>query len=129
MRMLTATSQGQGDHEGDYCFTVEGELVGVAPPCATDARDPDGGCGCGRGFFGMSSHRATTTATIRDLDLTRAEFTEALAGYYDAAGYGRFTTAELAGEVSDLLEVAAAWPAGTVLERRLDLIRVRSVVR
>jgi hypothetical protein len=35
-----------------------------------DEKDPDGGCGCGRAFSGMSSMRATTTAVVRDLDVS-----------------------------------------------------------
>jgi hypothetical protein len=126
MKLLTATTRGQGERGNDYCWTVEGELVGIHEPCARDSRDADGGCGCGRGFFGMSSHRATTTALVRDLPLTRADLTHALAGYYESAGYGTFTPAELAEEVGNLLELAASWPEGAVLERRLDVIRVRS---
>ena len=129
MKMLTATTRSQGARDNDYTFAVEGELVGIAEPCARDQRDPDGGCGCGRGFFGMSSHRATTTAMVRDLDLTGPDLTQALAGYYESAGYGSFSGAELAEEVDNLLELAAYWPEGTVLERRLDLVRDRGAFR
>lgn len=127
MRMLTATTRSQGERDNDDSWTVEGELVGIAEACDTDARNPDGGCGCGRGFFGMSSHRATTTAMVRDLYLARADLADALAGHYESAGYGSFSAAELAGEVGDLLELAASWPAGTVLERRLDFVHDRGV--
>lgn len=126
MKLLTATTQGQGERGNDYSWTVEGELVGISEPCRKDRFDPDGRCGCGRGFFGMSSHRATTTVLVRDLPLTRADLTDALLGYYESAGYGTFAPAELAEEVGNLLELAACWPAGTVLERRLDLIRARN---
>ena len=40
MDLPTATSEGQGDHPGDFCFTVEGELVLIGPVCATDEADP-----------------------------------------------------------------------------------------
>ena len=52
MHVLTATSQSQGQRSNDYTFTIEGELVRLDDVCATDRADPDGGCGCGRGFAG-----------------------------------------------------------------------------
>ena len=74
MHVLTATSRTQGQRANDYTFTIEGELVRVDEACGSDQRDPDGGCGCGRGFAGMSSCRATTTALVRDLPMTATEF-------------------------------------------------------
>jgi len=100
MNILMATTKGQGTRETDYTFAVEGELVWVGSVCATDQRDPDGGCGCGRGFMGLSSHRATTSAEVRDLPLTRDD-------------------------VDDMLQALENVPAGTIFERRLDLIRPR----
>ena len=70
MKLLTATRERQGERDGDFCFAVEGELVLLGFVCATDQDDPDGGCGCGRAFSGMSSMRATTTALVRDLDVS-----------------------------------------------------------
>lgn len=67
MRVLVATRRSQGDHPGDYCFTLEGELVApLLPECSAPER-----CGCPRGFDGLESDRATTTAAIVDrADLT-----------------------------------------------------------
>jgi hypothetical protein len=70
MRLLTATRLRQGGQDGDFCHAIEGELVLLGFVCATDEKDPDGGCGCGRAFSGMSSMRATTTAVVRDLDVS-----------------------------------------------------------
>ncbi len=69
MKLLTATRDRQGERDGDFCHAAEGELVLLGVVCATDRADPDGGCGCGHAFSGMSSMRATTTALVRDLDL------------------------------------------------------------
>ena len=66
MKVLVATSQTQGQRENDFNFCVEGELVTVGLVCATDRYDPDGGCGCGRAFAGLNSHRATTTAKVKE---------------------------------------------------------------
>ena len=69
MRVLVATHRSQGHHPGDYCFTFEGELVTpLLPDCSAPGR-----CGCPRGFDGLESDRATTTAVIVDrVDLTQA---------------------------------------------------------
>lgn len=75
MKVLIATNETQGDHPGDYAWTVEGELVTpVAVECASPAR-----CGCGRGFPGLASTKATTTAMVVDRpDLDRDEVWDAL---------------------------------------------------
>ena len=125
MNVLTATSSGQGGRENDFSWTVEGELVCLGLVCAKDQRDPDGGCGCGRAFSGMSSHRPTTTAMVRDLPLSRDDVCRALAGYVESAGYGTFALAELGDEVEELKRLAANIPVGTVVGRRLDHLEVR----
>jgi hypothetical protein len=128
MKVLSATTRTQGVREGDFDWTIEGELVWVGVVCARDQRDPDGGgCGCGRSFSGLSSHRATTTAQVSDLDLTRDDVLTAYAGYLESAGYGSFAHAELADEVDELLAICATWHTGEVIERRLDLLRPRTI--
>jgi hypothetical protein len=125
MKVLTATAASQGTRDNDFDWTDEGELVWIATVCAADRSDPDGGCGCGRSFSGLSSHRATTTAQVRDLALSRVDVMRALAGYYESAGYGVFAPSELEQEVDDMLRVVSAWDAGTVFERRLDRLQPR----
>ena len=125
MLILTATATGQGDRDNDYTWTVEGELVWLGLVCARDRRDPDGGCGCGRGFSGLNSHRATTTAMVRDLPMSRADVLDALIGYLDSAGYGQFTPEELGAEVDEMLSWTQLLSPGDIVERRLDELRVR----
>jgi hypothetical protein len=125
MKILTATSAGQGIRANDYSYTTEGELVLVGLVCATDRRDPDGGCGCGRGFSGLSSHQATTTAQVRDLPISREDVILAFRGYYKSAGYGTVPRHELEPEVDELLAIAAKHDVGTIIERRIDLVRPR----
>lgn len=132
MKLLTATRAGQGDRTGDFCFAVEGELVLLGLVCATDEADPDGGCGCGRAFAGMSSHRATTTALVRDLDLTYDDLRAAVEAHHVAAGLGPDVLgaedfADLVEEsVEDAVHFARFWPVGTVVGRRLDHVTRRS---
>lgn len=63
MKVLVATSRTQGAVAGDYCCTVEGELV-LGGPILECCRASQ--CGCARGFPGLASERATTTAMIED---------------------------------------------------------------
>ena len=71
MKILVATSFTQGTSPDDYHYCVDGELVWLQEPCDRDKRNPDGPCGCGRGFAGAASHRATTAAMVVQSLLTR----------------------------------------------------------
>jgi hypothetical protein len=62
MLVLVATRETQGNDDGDYCWTVEGELV---TPVTFECCVPES-CGCGRGFPGLVSATATTTAMVVD---------------------------------------------------------------
>ena len=132
MKLLTATRERQGDQDGDFCHAIEGELVLLGLVCATDEANPDGGCGCGRAFSGMSSMRATTTALVRDLDVSIDDVRLAVEGYFVSAGMGPdvIDGAEFTGMVAETLiemtEIADAVPVGVVLGRRLDHLVVRS---
>lgn len=126
MKLLTATSERQGERDGDFCYAVEGELVLLGLVCADDEKNPDGPCGCGRAFSGMSSMRATTTALVRDLDLTYDDLRMAVEAYYVTAGYaGRLQPDLVAETVDDCINFARFWPAGTVVGRRLDHVHRR----
>jgi hypothetical protein len=50
--------------DGDFSFTVPGELVHF-PPMICDCSE----CGCDRAMAGFTSHRATTCFVVRDLDV------------------------------------------------------------
>jgi hypothetical protein len=125
MKVLTATAAGQGKRTNDFDHTIEGELVWIGDVCATDRRNPDGGCGCGRSFSGLSSHRATTTAMVRNLPMSRDDFVTALNGYFESAGYGVVPRHELKIEVDWVLRFAANLAEGTIIERRLDMLGTR----
>lgn len=127
MRILVATHQTNGTVSGDYDHCVEGELVYMQEPCASDVRDPDGPCGCGRGFAGANSHHATSTAMVVESTLTLSEVDEALRSSLQAGGWldPAFCTPELAGEMVDGLRdhmrcVADHFPVGSVVRRKID---------
>lgn len=123
MKLLVATARTQGARASDYHHCTDGELVWIGLVCRKDRDDPDGGCGCGRGFGGLNSHRATTTALVADLPgFTRDDYVLAIRSSLAAQGW----PPSVADEIADAqLELASDYPTGTVLERRLDDIYAR----
>ena len=125
MKILTATSRTQGQRTSDFHWCIEGELVHFGLVCAADQADPDGGCGCGRAFAGLNSHRATTTAMVRDIeDFTRDDYIEAIRSSLSQQGWDPATAED---EADELISIMSDWPAGAVAERRLNHVRVRMV--
>lgn len=126
MKILTATASTQGQRGNDFHWCIEGELVHFGTVCAADRDDPDGGCGCGRAFAGLNSHRATTTAMVRDLaGFTSGDYIEAIRSSLAQQGWDPGTAEEEAGELTELV---SGWPAGAVAERRLYTVAVRTVL-
>ncbi|MEZ5097979.1 MAG: hypothetical protein R2731_19025 [Nocardioides sp.] len=130
MLVLVATRKTNGALPDDFDHCVEGELVTIDEPCDDDLRDPDGGgCGCGRSFSGLHSHRATTTAAVVERDLSEADVREAIRSSLVDGGwiYPDRTTRELAEELVEsawvrVHAVTEHFPAGTVVGRRLERI-------
>ena len=125
MKIITATSATQGQRSNDYNWCIEGEIV--LPPvviCRRDRDDPDGGCGCGRGWSGANSHRATTTAVVRERELTLTEYTEAIRSSLEYGGWWPDVVdgVGLNAMVAYLSDLAASYPVGAVLEKRLNVV-------
>ena len=116
MRVLVATRRSQGDHPGDYCFTFEGELVTpLLPDCSAPGR-----CGCHRGFDGLESDRATTTALIVDrADLTPARvlvlLEEARQRACIVADDARVPTA--VEQFDEIVRLTTGFPVGAIVRR------------
>ena len=131
MKLRTATPERQGERPGDFCHAIEGELVVLGLVCATDQNDPLGGCGCGRAFSGLQSRRATTTALVRDLDLSRDDLEFAIAAWLAGDGITARTIGDLeyaelfVDTVDELIRFGAVWPEGTVVRRTLDGVTIR----
>jgi hypothetical protein len=123
MKILVATGLTQGMEVNDYHYCIEGELVWIQEPCDRDRRNPDGPCGCGRGFAGAASHRATTTAIVVESEMTPAEMVLA---FETSLGDGGWPTAWARDVTDENLELAGRLPTGTVIERRLDAFCVRA---
>lgn len=124
MKILVATAITQGMRPNDYHYCVEGELVWMQEPCARDRDKPDGPCGCGRGFAGAASHRATTTAMVIESELTRDDLTLAFETSLRDGGW----PTEAAGYVADEnIAVAEGLPEGAVIGRLIDDLPVRAI--
>lgn len=124
MKVLVATSRTQGARDNDYHWCVDGELVRMGEVCECDQGDPDGGCGCGRGFAGLNSHRATTTALVAEISLSWEHYYEAwTSSLREESGESCGCCAMY--EAEDLARLVRELPVGTVLERRLDHLMVR----
>lgn len=123
MKVLVATSQTQGTRPGDFTYCVEGELVTVGLVCSSDRSDPArGACGCGRAFAGLNSHRATTSAIVKEVDLSCDDYVEALRSSLLQQGWPIDDVGELAASLADLAE---SMSAGTVVGRLGDDIQIR----
>ena len=78
LEILVATGETQGQRDSDFNRCVDGELVTVGIVCPAHVGDPDAGCGCARSFVGLNSHQLTTTAAVKEIDLSEADYVEAL---------------------------------------------------
>jgi hypothetical protein len=123
MKVLVATYETQGQRDNDFCYCVEGELVTVGLVCAADESNPDGGCGCGRAFAGLNSHKATTTAKVKEVELTEEDYVEALHSSLEQQGWPTEDVEELAKWLAELVDT---WPTGAIVERRLDDVYIRT---
>jgi hypothetical protein len=152
MLVLIATNDLQGTVESDYAWTVEGELVTpVATECASGER-----CGCNRGFPGLASGYATTTAMVVNRPgVTEADLRDAVYDWLDRGGWidlleqtatdrsiaaghdGHLAIDEydsidtmvdsiIAEHLDMIHEVCSSFPEGTVVVRRGPLVAARS---
>lgn len=84
MLVLIATNELQGMAADDYSWTVEGELV---TPVATECASGDA-CGCSRGFPGLASGKATTTAMVVERPgVTEQDVRDAVYDWLDRGGW------------------------------------------
>jgi hypothetical protein len=138
MLVLIATNELQGTAPGDYAWTVEGELVTpVATECAEGER-----CGCNRGFPGLASGMATTTAMVVERPgVTEADLRDAVHDWLERGGWielleqtgmsdpdeiDSIVNAVIDEHLDMILEVCDAYPEGTVVTRFGQFVAARS---
>jgi hypothetical protein len=133
MLVLVATNESQGHSPDDYSYTVAGELVTAV---ATECQNKE--CGCDRGFPGLASAFATTTAQVVDLPhLTAADLRGALLDYFTRGGWFDLLRDEPDVEmiIDDMIDehveaivlVCARCPVGTIVERAGSRVFPRSI--
>lgn len=144
MRVLVATNELQGHRRDDYAHTVEGELV-----VAEVAECANPGCGCDRGFPGLASSQATTTAIVVDLPhITPDDLYTVVADWLDRSGWSDlFRSADQADnhftsefdDVEEMIDaivdehletiatVCDSFAVGTIVERSGTMIRARAI--
>jgi hypothetical protein len=122
MKILVATELTQETSPDDYHYCVEGELVWIQEPCDRDRRDPNMPCGCGRGFAGAASHRATTTAMVVESEMTRDDVIIAFETSLPDGGWPIEWAVEIA---DDNLEIANP---GSIITRELDNFFLRGAI-
>ena len=119
MRVLVATTELQGHTPGDYAHAVAGELVTAT---VTQCDCPD--CGCDRGFAGLSSHRATTTAmVVENPHITTTDLRDVVYDYLVSGGWLDLLreAAEAAFDDDDSIDDADA-ALHELVDEHLDLI-------
>lgn len=121
MKVFVAT---EGPCEGgDFSFTVPGELVHLAP-IVCDCH----GCGCNKAMAGFTSHKATTSFVVRDLDLDPTTYAELLFETLQSGGWvrSRADASWVDTWASDHIQLAADLPEEVPLIVEDDVIRVRT---
>lgn len=121
MKVLIATQQTQGSQRGDYAWTLDGELVTVGSIECANADQ----CGCARGFCGLGTSRATTTAIVADLPLmTDADVRGAVRDWLERDGWVELMEDDpqtlddvIDDYVADIYNVCRWFPVGTVVRR------------
>lgn len=131
MKVLKATTRGQGKRSSDFCHALPGELVMFTFEC--DGEKVDGACGCRRSMGGVGSHKGTTTFEVVDEPgFTRAMLVETVRASLGASGWlAGGDRAEndkwIGGMADDLVRCAEAFPHGSLLERRGKVMQVRTL--
>jgi hypothetical protein len=118
MLVLIATNELQGTARSDYSFTVEGELV---TPLATECARGEQ-CGCRRGFPGLASARATTTAMVVERPgITEHDLRDAVYDWLDRGGWiDLLEENERVGDDADHDDLIDAWTVQTIVEGMID---------
>lgn len=133
MKIFVSTRDGQGVRESDFCSAEEGEILTFAVECDRDEEDPDGNCGCRRSLMGLESGGTTTTFAVAELQMSVAQYQEKVVEYFVGKGWFDQTDANAVeifrNDAKAMLEEAACFSVGVVLEKRGNTIQVRRPTR
>jgi hypothetical protein len=126
MHVMVVTRRTQGQSETDYMWAVPGELA-FLPVVECDWGTPASFRRGARYFLGLESGGATTTAQVVDMDVASHDVVTYVEEKLATAGW---TTSARSREalrmVTEMLSIAACFPAGAVIEKRGRDIRQRA---
>lgn len=126
MHVMVATHHTQGQRETDYMWAVPGELA-FLPVVECDWGTAAGFRRGARYFLGLESGGATTTAQIVDMDVVCHDVVAYVEEKLATAGWtASARSREAVRVVTEMLSIAACFPAGAVLEKRGSDIRQRA---
>lgn len=84
MKMLVSTGEVP---YGEFCFVPEGEIV-VSYGVVCSDKQTRAACGCAKSVSGISTHRATSTAKVAEVEMSGQELFELAAKAGKEAGWG-----------------------------------------
>lgn len=122
MKILVSTAETQNDRPRDFTWVPEGELVARYGIVCDSERPDGGGCGCGRSFAGLTTHKGTTSAMVVERDMTETEWRAAVYSTLRDTGWAElFSPDELADAIDEMvhqdLHAVKDLPPGTVVGR------------
>ena len=131
MKLLTVTSETQGQRSNDFMWCEEGELVKFGMEC--DGEEVDGSCGCRRSMVGVKSNKATTTMKVIRVEITEEKLASVLRSNYKKGGWYDFMENDAAEnyirlEIEDIVRVSRMFPVGSVVEKRGSKFQARKEV-
>ena len=128
MKLLVATSKGQGKRKNDFNFCNEGEIVTFVFEC--DGESIDGRCGCRRSLSGVDTRKSTTTMKVIKSSMTKEDVAEAIYNSLEKGGWINMMCKEwgiktASKDTEELLKVASSFKVGDIIEKRGDKFQVR----
>ncbi len=126
LRYFVSTHRTQGERDNDSNNVPDTELVDI--PGKSHENPDDTYCACARSFVGFRSRQATTTAEVAESNMTPVAYIRRFHTMLIGLGYENTPAmrTDATNDAIELLRVAAQWPVGTVVERRGDVLRVRT---
>jgi hypothetical protein len=125
MHVMVVTRRTQGQRDSDYMWAVPGELA-FLPVVECDWGTPASFRRGARYFLGLESGGATTTAEIVDMDVASHDVAAYVEDKLATAGWTvSARTREALRLVTEMLSIAACFPAGAVVEKSGRDIRQR----
>jgi hypothetical protein len=121
MKILVATSKGQGKRKNDFNFCNEGEIVTFSFEC--DGEDIDGSCGCRRSLSGTTTRKSTTTMKVIKSSMTKEDVANTIYDSLEKGGWINMMSKEwgiktASKDTEELLKIASTFKVGDVVEKR-----------